>query len=281
MPPAGFDPMTASVSDLAKYGLPSRSTDPTHLAQWKEAYGTVKHWISPIFTKIPNQKLDTLSPGSTAWSGLTYDNPSQPQTRVVGWWTQPSAYAPSSDQPAYSASWVGLGGVNGDPLIQGGTESNVRSGGGGQYYAIWEIVGTNKDTGNPINVGGLNNVPGDQIYCDISYANGTANFYYHDLTNGNATSFSQTGITGFSTSGEADWITEDPALGGLLPGTMADYGSVTFTAESGAPSGVTYPPANSSYDKYWYAAPNGDTLTYVSSHLNSTGNFSTTWENYF
>ncbi len=119
------------------------------------------------------------------------------------------------------------------------------------------------------------------MYCDISYANGTANFYFHDLTNGNAVSFSQTGITGFSTNGEADWITEDPNFNGTtLTLTMADYGSVTFTAKSGTPSGVNYPPANSSNDTYWYAAPNGDTVTYVSSHLNFTGNFTTSWENY-
>lgn len=275
----GFDPMTASNSDLAKYGLSPRPTGQTKLAQWKKDFGTVKHWINPTFTKILNQKLDTLSPNGGGWSGLTYDNSSQ--SRVVGWWVQPTAYAPASDQPAYSASWIGLGGLNGDPLIQGGTESNVLSGGAGQYPAVWEIAGTNKNTGGPVTVNGLNNAAGDYMYCDISYANGTANFYFHDLTNGNAVSFSQTGITGFSANGEADWITEDPNFNGTtLTLTMADYGSVTFTAKSGTPSGVNYPPANSSNDKYWYAAPNGDTVTYVSSHLNSTGNFTTSWENY-
>ncbi|MHB1627587.1 MAG: G1 family glutamic endopeptidase, partial [Bacilli bacterium] len=254
IPPVGFDPMTASNSDLAKYGLPPRPTDQTKLAQWEKDYGTVKHWIDPTFTHL-NQKLDTLSPNGGGWSGLTYDNSSQPASRVVGWWVQPLSSAPSQDQPAYSASWIGLGGVNGNPLIQGGTESNV--GTNNNYPAIWEIAGTNKATGGVLTVNGLNNVASDYMYCDISYANGTANFYFHDLTNGNAVSFSQTGITGFSTNGEADWITEDPSLGTGLALTMADYGSVTFTAESGTPSGVNYPPANSSYDTYWYAQPNG------------------------
>ncbi len=89
IPPVGFDPMTASNSDLAKYGLPPRPTGQTKLAQWKKDFGTVKHWINPTFTKILNQKLDTLSPNGGGWSGLTYDNSSQ--SRVVGWWVQPTA----------------------------------------------------------------------------------------------------------------------------------------------------------------------------------------------
>ncbi|MCY0892608.1 MAG: G1 family endopeptidase [Acidibacillus sp.] len=285
VPPQNLDLLTASDSKLAQYGIPSRPSAPSKLAEWKQAFGSVKHWVRPTFT-LTNETMDESDEN---WSGLTFLNLNSPASRVVGWWTQPYAYAPTQDQPAYSATWVGLGGAVDEPLIQGGTFSNVNSGGGGSYNVWYEIVQTNKQTeqnGQPaaVAVSGLNNQPGDQMYCDIRYSNGTANFYYHDITNGNAVSFSITGITGFSNYGDVDWITERPDINGAPAKYMADYGSVTFTAEEGTPSSVSYPTVSSQYDTYYYVTENGnsntDTLSYVSSHLNSTGNFTTSWKNY-
>lgn len=281
MPPQNFDPLTAPKSELAQYGLPSRPTDPSKLQEWKQAFGTVTHWIKPTFT-LTNIKLDDPD---QHWSGLSYINPNTPATRVVGWWTQPWASVPTQYRPAYSATWIGLGGSAGDSLIQGGTESYIKSNGLGTYSAVYQILGTTTgSTPNAVTVNGLNNNPGDQMYCDISYVKGTANFYYHDITNGNATSFSVTGITGYNSFGEVDWITERPVINGSNTQNMANYGSVTFTAEEGTPSSVSYPTVNSFNDSYFYVTQDGttssDTLSKVTSYLNSTGNFTTSWVNY-
>jgi|GEM_PF-4595412 len=282
-PPAGFNPLTASTQSLQQFGFPERPSNPQQQILWKKAVEG-SHWVYPTFRKS-NFKTVLLT-AANHWSGMIYNSNA---SRVVGWWNQPFAYAPTAYQPAYSADWVGLGGINGTPLIQGGTFSNVKSGGGEQYNAFYEIVGTSANTGNnSVFIQGLNNQPGDQIYCDIWFTTtsgiGTANFYYHDLTNNNATSFSIGNITNYgNVTANAEWITERPEEPPATYPNMDNYGSVNWTAEVGTPSNVSYP---SYLDVYYLECeqniPNKNytVLSTVSSFLNSTGNFSTSWENY-
>jgi hypothetical protein len=42
-PPRGFDPLTASLADLQRYGFPPRPEDPRHLARYTQFFSRLKN----------------------------------------------------------------------------------------------------------------------------------------------------------------------------------------------------------------------------------------------
>lgn len=279
-PPKGWNPLKANSAKLKEYGIPLRPTKSSALKKWEMAIGD-PNWVSPSFG-TSNLKADSQS---TNWSGVIQNSYS---SRVVGWWNQPWAYAPTSDRPAYSCTWVGMGGTTSTaPLVQAGVDSNINTNGSGQYNLWYEIVHTTKNTSYEVPVSGLNNQPGDQIYIDISWTVnpstnlGSANFYVHDLTNNNALSFAVSGIGNYAgINSSSEWITERTTVSGSL-WNMPDYNTVNWKGEWGNPSTLYYPGGNNvQYEWISESNSNSTPLSVIGNYLNSTGNFSTVWKNY-
>ncbi len=161
----------------------------------------------------------TESTDSTNWSGLGGEGSGI--QGAAGEWTVP-AIEPSTSA-LYSASWVGVDGMNNTDLIQTGTGQDTIDG----YYAWIEILPADEEEifssgGTPAPV-----EPGDQIDAHvvetatsdvwtIYIEDSTQNWYFDDT---------------FSYDGpgqSAEWIEEAPTVGGQQS-TPADFGTVDFS----------------------------------------------------
>lgn len=75
-PPSDFDPLTASLDDLARFGLPRRPDDPQLLARYRSVFtrlkGTVRY-IEPAF-KVDTAKTTHIQPAKTTAGTETSDN---------------------------------------------------------------------------------------------------------------------------------------------------------------------------------------------------------------
>lgn len=75
LPPANFNPLKASNTQLAKYGFPKRPTDPKQLVQWQDVMSHFKQMVKPKYLP-PNGYWtipQTLKKQSTAQNGTTID----------------------------------------------------------------------------------------------------------------------------------------------------------------------------------------------------------------
>ena len=145
IPPAGFDAMTASPSQLRDYGVPpepSATEEPEAHSQWEGMLHKLK------FAQPPNEMItipDSASYLTTEnWSGLL----NTPESGVayeeaVARYVQP---IPESTpcSPNAAVFWAGIGGAWGGSrtLTQDGTAVNER--GLGQNQGWWEILPENE-----------------------------------------------------------------------------------------------------------------------------------------
>src|SRR5215471_392498 len=78
-PPGGFDPLTASLADLQRYGFPPRPEDPHHLARYTQFFSRLKNkfnYIQPTFRVNTDRRhgprirrAEAGTETSTNWSG--------------------------------------------------------------------------------------------------------------------------------------------------------------------------------------------------------------------
>lgn len=129
---------------------------------------------------------------------------------------------------AYSCTWVGIGGYNTPDLVQAGTEQDFYVSQyytyNSNYYAWFEVypLEYQQEISNfPIS-------PGDQIYTDLTYSNGTFSYYIEDYTTDLATSGHVNNVSNYYDGSTAEWIVERTEIGNSLP-NLADFNSVTFT----------------------------------------------------
>jgi hypothetical protein len=190
VPPAGFDPRTASASQLLRYGFPPRPAQPAALQRWKKMYpkggieyvipdmcqATVPvthrpHWVGQ--TGLGTSPLAPLPP-SDNWSGgiaqQAVGNPTFTFADVR--WTEPTFSASCPSMSAYSI-WSGLGGTSSGAnggLLQAGV-SNLGGTGPNADYAWWEALHNNPATTLPEQI--ITNFPvsaGDEVQ-SVTYYN--------------------------------------------------------------------------------------------------------------
>jgi len=290
-PPAGWDPQTASDEELAKYAYPPRPKDAKEQVTWK---ANVKgKWFRPVFQKTniirhtdQDQIQNSTSSSSYIWSGVVSHQTTQ--ARITGFWRQPLATAISSNRPAYSSQWLGLGGRYESVLIQAGTESDIFANSSGSYNVWYEIVGTNLIQ-NQINITNFSHSPGDTYYEDISFIKGSpgsALFYIKDNSNNVVTSFTVSNINYNSDLTTSEWIFERPTIGGsIAPNlTKPDVGYVHFSQSTSAstPYGSPVTLSGTASTTDYRSMKSSDLLRTLASpgSVNSTGDFDNTWYNY-
>jgi len=178
---------------------------------------------------------------STDWAGYSvatdFNSPKQLVTGVSGSWTVPQVIASQND--TFSAAWIGIGGQLDQTLIQTGTEHDSING-TAEYSAWYELL---PDFSIDIN---MTISPGDKITASIELLNSATNEWTIDIADTTNGQRFQQNVQYNSPRLSAEWIVERPTIGQDV-GTLANFGSVTFTAASATIQGNTGSITNFSY----------------------------------
>lgn len=188
-PPSGFNPLTATNSDLAKYGLPTRPTDPAGLKKWENDMKHAKQYVAPNIVVAQGDTFGTISGSWGGYAvqagnngGVTY---SEAEADIVVPTFQGTVGGSST--PGF---WTGVGGITSGDLMQSGFSINSTSSSfatpGTTQYELWtEDVPYDA----PAWVSGLKIKPGDDVTVDTYYgpSNGEATAYFDDITTGQYT----------------------------------------------------------------------------------------------
>ena len=250
MPPAGFEPATASAAELAFYGY-QRPTEPSATASWDSAHSRL-YWPTPdpyvlIFTNTVPAGADT------GWSG--YWSGTGGFSTVDASWTEPSL---SKCTNGLAYIWAGVGGV-GTNLAQDGFQIGTAS--NGNLYnneAWWEFAP--QEAPSPTNPT-LYISPGQLAEASVLYKGSNVwQFDIADDSTGSSRIFNET-QPGTPSFASAEGILERPTTSLSLP----DFGSVTFNVSANYEPLGNYPPLT----KDWLDGTGGDTLDNVS---NISGN---------
>jgi hypothetical protein len=165
----------------------------------------------------------TANTTSVNWSGYAVEtNLANPQqyafTDVQASWIVPSlSPSASSNQNAYSSTWIGLDGDSSKTVEQIGIEQDYVNG-KAVYYAWYEMY--------PLSPVKLDLViqAGDMISAEVKYlANNTYQLTLNDVTSGHSSTIQVESSKPIRSS--AEWIEEST-------GRLADFNTVTFTHAS-------------------------------------------------
>ncbi len=198
---------------------------------------------------------------SNNWAGYVASNGDY--TSVSGSWMIPSVSATNDE--AADATWIGIGGVSSNDLIQIGTQ-NIASGGQVSTGTFYEGLPGASQT-----IPGVSVAAGDRITATIKeVSSGEWSIYIADLTNGE--SFNDT-VAYDSSESSAEWIEEAPSVGsGVVP--LDSFSSVNFTGGSASNNGATENIAASGAQPVNMVNDAGQALTSVSAIDSSGSSFS-------
>ena len=195
----------------------------------------------------------TVSYSSTSnWSGYVIGGGSQTAATTnhyaqSGWYvpvvTAPTAYPPDNTGWYYSAVWVGLGGgitnaggsnfSSAHPLIQAGTEQDVKSNGSTQYYFWWEVYPMSPNyVGVSQKINQLSVKPGDEVGAVIDWVPGS-NSAGLGVCDWNTNTCVSLDYASGEPSNTTEWIVEAPGTP-TLP--LANFGTVNFFNGCWAPT---------------------------------------------
>jgi Peptidase A4 family len=163
----------------------------------------------------PDTSGTTETAEAINWTGHIFQGPTF--SAVSAQWTVPTVQP--SPTGAYSATWIGVDGVNNTSLIQAGTAQDTAN--GTTTYDDWyEILPANETLIAAVS-------PGDHIQASINENSpGTWTISIADVTSGQ--SFSQAfAYNGPATS--AEWVEEAPKVNGLQS-VLANFGTLQFTS---------------------------------------------------
>lgn len=168
---------------------------------------------------------------SSNWSG--YFMSGKTFTTVSGSWTATDPTGNGSSTSA-DATWIGIGGVGTNDLIQTGTENTVSSSGKVSTSAFYELI-----PAGPVYIDTLLVRPNDSLSASITeIAAGQWTITITDTTTGKTFS---TSVSYASSHATAEWIQEDPsyASGGLVPFDFFGLASFRNAAATGNGSSLS------------------------------------------
>lgn len=207
---------------------------PTLLAQLKvllASLATAAISITPMPTQQGIAANTNTAPNvgsngtSRNWSGYVASNGNY--TSVNGTWTIPQVT--TSGHTATDATWVGIGGVNSNDLIQAGTQNVIDPSGQITTTAFYELL---PDASIPIN--SITVKPGDSITVTISQQ--SSGQWQISLNDNTTNQIYQTTVSYNSSQSSAEWIEEAPSNGSsVLP--LDNFGTLQFSAGSTTQNG--------------------------------------------
>jgi len=223
--------------------------------------------IRRINPSLPNNNQTAPSPemvtgidqsSSANWAGYIADN--GVYTSVSGSWVEPD---PSSNRQSLStdATWVGIGGVTTNDLIQIGTQNIVNANGKIITTAFYETLPKIAHT-----IANFNVSPGDSITASLTETSPNT-WALSIVNNTNNDSFNKT-IYYDSSLSSAEWIEEDPSDGnGLIP--LDNFGNVNFSNCQTTNGNQVENLATSNAQPMSMVSPYGQTLATVTNSSNS------------
>jgi len=143
---------------------------------------------------------------------------------ISGSWTAPAAQGNGSSTSA-DASWIGIGGVTSDDLIQVGSQNTVSASGQVSTSAFYELLPNTAQTIQTVKVS-----PGDSLKASLTEIGSNLwTIFIADNTTGQSFSLN---VSYTSSNSSGEWIEEDPsyASGGLIP--FDNFGTVDFSSGS-------------------------------------------------
>jgi hypothetical protein len=168
-----------------------------------------------------NQAIWRDSVTSTNWSGYAVTGAKGSVTDVKGSWTVPAIVGACPSASQYSSHWVGIDGYSSNTVEQTGTDSDCQ-GGVPAYYAWYEFY-----PHPSFNINGLAIHPGDKITAEVKYANSKFTATITDTTT--KKSFSISSKVNSAARSSAEWVTEAPYSGGILP--LANFGTISWGSD--------------------------------------------------
>ncbi|HEV7664103.1 MAG TPA: G1 family glutamic endopeptidase, partial [Chloroflexota bacterium] len=151
-------------------------------------------------------------------------------TSVTGTWIVPPAGI--NNTPGVGATWVGIGGVTSQDLIQAGTQ-DVAGGGGQAEFQTWIEMLPQPSQQVPLAV-----VPGDSVTVSIDEQGAGTGVWQISMSNNTSGQTYQTTANYASSESSAEWIQEAPAASnGILP--LDYFNSVAFSSASAVQDGQT------------------------------------------
>lgn len=223
VPPAGFNPSTATNAQLDEYGFPERPTDPSALAAWQTDMNTWTGAVTPP-SFLAETNSDADSTYTNNWAGFAVTGSNAPYTHAETSYLEPS-FGSSVCSSNADVTWAGIGGyMDGKGVSQDGTTHNVP--GAYNHQAWWEIYPWNHIT--PVNLYGH---AGYKFYASTQYL-GSGNgyrYYMKDYYTGHTIAFDVSHDQYDGSSAEA--VTERPTIGGSLS-NLSNFGSLTFVGST-------------------------------------------------
>jgi hypothetical protein len=231
-PPSGFDPLSATPSELEQHGFPARPDHPRLLKLYQRVFTRLKgrlNYVEPRFRVSRDESRNRASPAGVFtgdnWSGgVVQPPPGRSFQQVLGHWIVPNTN-PIAGRILFNSYWIGLDGfVSGTgEALQAGVDCVTVGTSKGTFYAWVQWAPSPK---RAINVAVS---AGDLVMVNISAAPGagatSATISFANITSGAATSFTISAPPSHQLAGNsAEWIVEAP--GGI--GELADYGQVFF-----------------------------------------------------
>jgi hypothetical protein len=189
VPPAGFDPLTASAAELAEYNFPARPTSQPQLQDWESAMSEYTSSVVPTSSLPVQTTLPVESTNFSRWAGFSSGKWNSHSSAFHG--VSADVTVPSNNNCASEneplAAWIGIGGTTLpklNNLVQEGfvCGDDPVSGGGGGFRPFQEFA----DTNNPkpmCGVTGLYYAEGSKIWLSLGYTQSDheATFFALDL----------------------------------------------------------------------------------------------------
>jgi Peptidase A4 family len=167
----------------------------------------------------------SVTSSSSNWSGYAANGGTF--TSVTATWTVPTVSASSSGA---DATWVGIGGLTTNDLIQAGTQAMV-DGGGTVEYSAWIEMLPQSSRNVPLTVSA-----GDSVTVTITQQSG--NDWLIAMKNNTTNGTYNVTVQYASSNSSAEWVQEAPSIGrGLV--SLDQFGTVQFSGASAVRDGKT------------------------------------------
>jgi hypothetical protein len=165
----------------------------------------------------------SVTSSSSNWSGYAASGGNF--TSVTASWTVPSVSATSSGA---DATWVGIGGLTTNDLLQAGTQAMV-DGSGTVEYSSWIEMLPQSSRNVPLSVSA-----GDSVTVSITQQSG--NDWLISMKNNTTNGTYSVTIQYDSSNSSAEWVQEAPSIGrGLV--SLDQFGTVQFSGASAVRDG--------------------------------------------
>ena len=246
-----------------------------HVATWimlwalmfSVSFGLISVFAQHFLGGTAAQNLTSLD-----WAGyiITSDftNPKPVVTSVSGSWIVPEII--SSQQDAFSAIWIGIGGQSDQTLVQIGTEQDSID--GQPAYSAWYEVLPDYS----IAISEMKISTGDKIAASISLIDSVNNLWLVSIEDESKGQRFEKTVFYESSRLSAEWIVERPTINNVV-GNLAQFSSVTFTSLEATVNGVTATVNNFPFSRVVMVNRQNKQLTSVSAFSTKTSVFSVTF----